>query len=119
MLVCLLLTAASMLYMIVSPSMLSVIIASIGVGCFSAGGIWQLGLALLLEFYPHHKGIVTSFYSLTTSISVMVTPYLTGLMVESLSSMSSSITFYLPYIGFLAIAVVQRRYRVLKLEKNK
>ena len=119
MLVCLLLTAASMLYMIVSPSMLSVIIASIGVGCFSAGGIWQLGLALLLEFYPHHKGIVTSFYSLTTSISVMVTPYLTGLMVEKSVVYVFIYNILLALLGFLAIAVVQRRYRVLKLEKNK
>lgn len=119
MLVCLLLTAVSMLYMIVSSSMLSVIIASIGVGCFSAGGIWQLGLALLLEFYPHHKGIVTSFYSLTTSISVMVTPYLTGLMVEKSVVYVFIYNILLALLGFLAIAVVQRRYRVLKLEKNK
>ena len=119
MLVCLLLTAASMLYMVVYPSMLSVIIASIGVGCFSAGGIWQLGLALLLEFYPHHKGIVTSFYSLTTSISVMVTPYLTGLMVEKSVVYVFIYNILLALLGFLAIAVVQRRYRVLKLEKNK
>ncbi|MGT2948144.1 MFS transporter [Streptococcus devriesei] len=112
-LVCLGLTSLSILYMIWLPSLFSIILASSFVGLFAAGGIWQLGLALLLEFFPMNKGIVTSFYSLSTALSVMSTPYITGLMVEQSVYLAFIYNFILAVIGFLAMFIVKRRYQQL------
>ena len=114
-LICLLFTAAALIYMLVSSSLLSIMIASIAVGVFSAGGIWQLGLALLLEFFPYSKGLVTSFYSLTTAVSVMLTPYLTGVMAERSLYWVFIYNFFLALLGFAAMLVVNYRYnRIFK-----
>lgn len=113
MLVCLIFTALALLYMLLSPSLFTIILASLTVGVFAAGGIWQLGLALLLEFFPRSKGMVTSFYSLTTAVSVMLTPYVTGLMAEHSIYQVFIYDFLLAILGFLAILVVKFRYEQL------
>jgi MFS family permease len=68
--------------MLLSPNFITVVIAAICIGIFAAGGIWQLGLALMLELFPKKKGKYTSYYSLATSVSIMVTPYITGVISE-------------------------------------
>ena len=112
-LICLFFTSLSLFYMIVWPSMLSITLASIFVGIFAAGGIWQLGLVVLLEFFPQNKGIVTSFYSFATAVSVMLTPYLTGLMVEYSIYWAFIYNLVLALIGLLAIYIVKIRYQRL------
>ena len=54
----------------------------LGIGIFSSGGIWQLALAILLEFFPENKGRMTSYYTLMTSFSVMLIPLITGNLSE-------------------------------------
>ncbi|WP_373757200.1 MFS transporter [Streptococcus ferus] len=112
-LICLFFTSLSLFYMIVWPSMLSITLASIFVGIFAAGGIWQLGLVVLLEFFPQNKGIVTSFYSFATAVSVMLTPYFTGLMVEYSIYWAFIYNLVLALIGLLAIYIVKIRYQRL------
>ena len=110
-LICVSLTALALLYMLLSPSLFSILLASFAVGFFAAGGIWQLGLALLLEFFPQSKGMVTSFYSLTTAVSVMVTPYLTGLIAEVSIYQVFIYNLFLALLGFAAVSLVDFRYR--------
>ncbi|KXT79559.1 MFS transporter [Streptococcus panodentis] len=117
-LICLLATALSLGGMLLFPSLQSIVLASLTVGVFAAGGIWQLGLALLLEFFPQSKGMVTSFYSLTTAISVMVTPYLTGLMAERSIYQVFAYDFFLALVGFLAILLVKYRYEKVFSKEN-
>ncbi|WP_337134796.1 MFS transporter, partial [Staphylococcus aureus] len=75
-------TGTALALMLIVPNYYSVLFATFCVGFFAAGGIWQLGLAVLLEFFPFKRGLITSYYSLATSISVMGIPYLTGLLAE-------------------------------------
>lgn len=112
-LICLTITAFSLVYMLAMPSLFSIILASLAMGIFAAGGIWQLGLALLLEFFPNNRGMVTSFYSLTTALSVMVTPYLTGLMAERSLYQVFFYNFFLALVGILATWIVKIRYKKL------
>ena len=112
---CLFITGGAMIYMLLFPSFLSLVTASLAVGIFAAGGIWQLGLAVLLEFFPGSKGLVTSFYSFATAVSVMITPYLTGLMAEKSTYLTFAYNIFLAFIGFLAVSVVKVRYtKILK-----
>lgn len=79
---CSVLTVGVLALMVVFPSELMCKIGALGIGFFAAGGIWQLALAIMLEMFPERKGHVTSIYTLATSISVMIMPYITGLVVD-------------------------------------
>ncbi|MGT2906677.1 MFS transporter [Streptococcus dentiloxodontae] len=111
MMLCVALTGLGLLYMLLFPSIVSLWVASAVVGFFSAGGIWQLGLALLLEFFPQRKGVVTSYYSLATAVSLSTTPYFTGLMAEADIYIVFIYNVILAIIGFIALAIVRQRYR--------
>lgn len=102
--------------MLVFPSVPMFLAGSIGIGVFAAGGIWQLGLATLLELFSQGKGRITSYYSISTSVSVMVIPYITG----QLEKVNISLIFWLN-IGLTAIglgAAVVIRYRYKKITKG-
>lgn len=109
--VCLLTAGLSIVYMLVSPSVFSITLASICIGVFAAGGIWQLGLSLLLEFFPYRKGTVTSNYSLATSFSVMVSPYFTGLLAERNLNLIFFYVILLVFLGSYCVSVVIRRHQ--------
>lgn len=89
MLVIIFCTAVSLFFLILIilfPSVIILFISSFCIGVFAAGGIWQLGLAILLELFPRGKGKITSYYSIATSVSVMIIPYITGLLEKKVSS---------------------------------
>lgn len=111
MLMCLVTTGVALAYMLINPGLISIIIACVSVGIFAAGGIWQLGLSILLEFFPSRKGLVTSNYSLATSFSVMLSPYLTGLFAEMNMYVVFLYIIILIMIGILALLVVTKRYQ--------
>ncbi|KAF1298491.1 MFS transporter [Enterococcus sp. JM4C] len=113
MVVCTGITALSLIYMIMQPTFVGLVIASLCVGIFAAGGIWQLGLALILEFFPQRKGRITSLYSLATSVSVMITPYITGIMAESDIRTVFLYNAVLTVIGFVATLVIAMRYKAI------
>lgn len=110
-LVCLGMTILSIGLMLVLPISQTVIFSSLVIGFFAAGGIWQIGLALLLEFFPEKRGVRTSYYSLATAISVAVTPYLTGIMAEHEIRWVFFYQLFLAVIGLIAVAIVNNRYQ--------
>lgn len=116
--VCIAITGLSLLYMILFPSLFSIIVASGCVGLFSAGGIWQLGLSILLEFFPHRKGIVTSCYSLATALSVMGTPYFTGLLAEKSMDLVFIYVIILSVVGCFTMMIVNKRYKEGLADQN-
>jgi MFS family permease len=103
--------------MLLSPSFISTVIAALAIGIFAAGGIWQLGLALMLELFPSRKGRYTSYYSLATSTSVMITPYITGIISNKGMEYVFWFDVFLILLGFIASLVIQQRYKFLNLEK--
>ncbi|MTD42113.1 MFS transporter [Erwinia sp. CPCC 100877] len=93
------------------PSIPMFFIGSLGIGVFAAGGIWQLGLATLLELFSKGKGRITSYYSIATSVSVMIIPYITGLLEKINVSMIFGLNIFLTAIGVIAAVVIRYRYK--------
>lgn len=110
---CLSVSGISLLLMLFYPSFATVVVSSICIGIFAAGGIWQLGLALMLELFPKHKGKCTSYYSLATSVSIMVTPYITGILSEQKITYVFWFVILLNVIGLVASLVIVHRYNKL------
>lgn len=110
---CLSVSGLSLLAMLIHPNFVTVIFAAICIGIFAAGGIWQLGLALMLELFPKQKGKCTSYYSLATSVSIMVTPYITGLLSEQKITYVFWFVILLNAIGLAASLVIAYRYNKL------
>ncbi|MGZ7242420.1 MFS transporter, partial [Streptococcus pyogenes] len=57
MMFCTSVTGTALALMLIVPTYYSVLFATFCVGFFAAGGIWQLGLAVLLEFFPFKRGL--------------------------------------------------------------
>ena len=114
---CVAISGLSLVWMLLSPSFISTVIAALAIGIFAAGGIWQLGLALMLELFPSRKGRYTSYYSLATSTSVMITPYITGIISNKGMEYVFWFDVFLILLGFIASLVIQQRYKFLNLEK--
>jgi len=107
-------TAISLLLLIgmtVFPSVFMFLFGSIGIGVFAAGGIWQLGLATLLELFSHGKGRITSYYSISTSVSVMIIPYITGILEKQSVGLIFILNIGLTAIGLVAAVVIRYRYK--------
>lgn len=111
MMCCTSLTGLSLLLMILVPTSFTIFLSTVIVGVFAAGGIWQLGLAILLEFFPFRRGVITSYYSLATSIAVMGIPYLTGLLAEINLSYIFVLIIALAFLGTACLFLVHKRYQ--------
>lgn len=108
---CLLAAGSSLVLMLVVPSVITLIIATVCIGVFAAGGIWQLGLSLMLDLFPMYKGRYTSYYSLATSVAVMVTPYITGVLSNYGVVTIFWFNFFLLLLGLIAAWVIALRYK--------
>ncbi|WP_159808334.1 MFS transporter [Cellulomonas citrea] len=51
------------------------------IGFFAAGGLFQLAVVVLAEFFPDHKGVVTSMIGLASGASAFVMPFVAGRVV--------------------------------------
>ncbi|WP_207695783.1 hypothetical protein DOK67_0001506 [Enterococcus sp. DIV0212c] len=98
------------------PSVPMFLIGSIGIGVFAAGGIWQLGLAVLLELFSKGKGRITSYYSIATSVSVMIVPYITGQLEKINVSLIFGLNIVLTAIGVVAAVIIRYRYKKVMSE---
>ncbi|KXT79075.1 MFS transporter [Streptococcus sp. DD13] len=119
MIICLTLTGLALVTMILLPSFWTVMLATFAVGFFAAGGIWQLGLVVMLDFFSSQRGLNTSFYSLSTSISVMVIPYLTGVLAKLDIVYVFWLNALLALIGLLSILFVAPSYQRLLQAKRR
>ncbi|MGT2715935.1 MFS transporter [Streptococcus respiraculi] len=113
MICCTTMTGLALLLMIAMPNLYTVILSTFVVGFFAAGGIWQLGLAILLEFFPFKRGLITSYYSLATSIAVMGIPYLTGVLAEHNLNHVFILIISLAFLGSLCLYIVHKRYQTI------
>lgn len=103
---------AAALYAYISPSVLVCNIASFVIGLCAAGGLLQLGLSVMNEFFPHSKARLTSYYMLFGSVANFVIPLVTG----KLFTMGAAyILLFDAGLGFVSAAVglalVARYYR--------
>ncbi|MGX7202459.1 MFS transporter [Enterococcus plantarum] len=107
-----------LLGMTLFPSTPMFLIGSIGIGIFAAGGIWQLGLAVLLELFSKGKGRITSYYSIATSVSVMVIPYITGQLEKINVSLIFWLNIALTAVGVVAAIIIRYRYKKVMNESQ-
>ncbi|WP_348921794.1 MFS transporter [Enterococcus rotai] len=108
---CTLISLFLLIGMTLFPSVPMFLVGSIGIGVFAAGGIWQLGLAVLLELFSKGKGRITSYYSIATSVSVMVIPYITGQLEKINVSLIFGLNIVLTAIGVVAAVIIRYRYK--------
>ncbi|MEI5993487.1 MFS transporter [Candidatus Enterococcus mansonii] len=113
---CTLISLFLLIGMTLFPSIPMFLVGSIGIGVFAAGGIWQLGLAVLLELFSKGKGRITSYYSIATSVSVMIVPYITGQLEKINVSMIFGLNIVLTAIGFVASVIIRYRYKKVMSE---
>ena len=116
---CTSITGTALGIMLLIPNYYTVLLATFSVGFFAAGGIWQLGLVVLLEFFPFKRGLLTSYYSLATSISVMGIPYLTGVLAEKNIQYVFLLIVILAFLGTLSLYFVYRRYQLMFYPEKK
>ena len=72
----------ALLQMIAFPTPLGTRISAIAIGFFAAGGIWQLGLTILSQYFPVKKGKVTGYYSFATSLTFFVGPLVSSFIIN-------------------------------------
>lgn len=77
-----LLSTIGLAFMVLAPSLTSARVASVAIGFFGAGGIWQLGLAVLTKYFPHGHGKLTSYYSLMASTTYFLGPLISSFIIN-------------------------------------
>lgn len=85
------------------------IILSILVGFFAAGGVMQLALTVMAEFFPAGKGTVTGFFYTAGSIASFTIP----LAINWIGNMRSVMLFdvIIALIGFIDTSMIAMRYK--------
>lgn len=87
------------------------------IGFFAAGGLFQLTVVVLAEFFPLRKGVVTSMVGLASGAAAFALPYVSGMIVGDATTPVASYRTVV-WLG-VAVAVaaallgllVHRRYR--------
>lgn len=85
------------------------IILSLLVGFFAAGGVMQLALTVMAEFFPAGKGTVTGFFYTAGSIASFTIP----LAINWIGNMRNVMLFdvIIALIGFIDTSLIAMRYK--------
>lgn len=110
-LICSFVSVCLLILVLIIPSTFVIKTCTFLIGVFAAGGIWQIALAIMIDFYPNFKGRVTSIYTMATSISVMVIPYITGLLANSNIKFVMFFNLFISLINLFAAMIVAKRYK--------
>ncbi len=109
-------------------SMAGMCLAAFLIGYFVSGGIMQLVLTAMAEFFPKVKGQITSWYWIAGSVGGFILPYAIGAIVPSTKGMADAqaaealasgytnvawLALGFAVVALLAALFVYRRYRVI------
>ncbi|HEY0215664.1 MAG TPA: MFS transporter [Cellulomonas sp.] len=83
--------AAYLLMVTVQNATLYPVLAFV-IGYFAAGGLFQLTVVVLAEFFPVRKGVVTSMIGLASGLAAFALPYLSGWLVDSAADKGAGYT---------------------------
>ncbi|KRM93063.1 MFS transporter [Loigolactobacillus rennini] len=89
--------------LVIKPSPLLAKITSAVIGFFAAGGVWQLGLAVLTQYFPTEKGRVTGYYSFAAALTYFVGPFVSSFIINDTATSVLKV-FWLDIV-FTAIGV--------------
>ncbi|MEV7972521.1 MFS transporter [Cellulomonas sp. NPDC089187] len=90
--------AAYLLMVLVQNGSLYPVLAFV-IGYFAAGGLFQLTVVVLAEFFPVRKGVVTSMIGLASGLAAFVLPYLSGWLVDGAADKAAGYTNVV-WVGF-------------------
>lgn len=89
--------------LVIKPSPLLAKITSAVIGFFAAGGVWQLGLAVLTQYFLTEKGRVTGYYSFAAALTYFVGPFVSSFIINDTATSVLKV-FWLDIV-FTAIGV--------------
>lgn len=86
-------------------------VLAFAVGFFAAGGVMQLGLTVMADFFPAGKGTVTGFFYTAGSIASFTIP----LVINALPGMKEVMFFdvIVALLGFVDTTIITIRYKKL------
>lgn len=99
-----------LMWLFPSSAVLMAILAFL-VGFFAAGGVMQLALTVMADFFPAGKGTVTGFFYTAGSIASFTIPLFIGWIGNMRSVMLFDVVIAL--IGFIDTALIAIRYKKL------
>ncbi|WP_318505057.1 MFS transporter [Bacillus sp. T3] len=105
------------IWQVQTPTM--VVIGAALIGFFAAGGVLQLALTVMAEFFKQGKGKITGIVYTSSSLASFTIPVVTGIL--SKTSVESIIVFDagIAFVGVLLAIVVNVRYRKVMKPQEK
>ncbi|MEX2804777.1 MFS transporter [Streptococcus sp. H31] len=99
------------------PSTTVLVVGSVLVGFFAAGGVMQLGLTVMGEMFPAGKGTITSIFYTFGSIASFAVPFIGGrISIQNVMWMDTIFAV----IGFvIAVIVFIRYYQTIDTKASK
>ncbi len=82
------------------------------IGFSAAGGVMQLGLTVMADFFPTGKGTITSAFYIAGAIASFTIPLLTGIMAKNLTNIILFDVF-IALAGFIIAVLITIRYHKL------
>jgi MFS family permease len=84
--------AVAYLLMVLVPSAVLYPVLAFAIGYFAAGGLFQLTVVVLAEFFPVRKGVVTSMIGLASGLAAFALPYVSGWLVDGAADKDAGYT---------------------------
>lgn len=108
---------AAVIYLYPSPLVCNA--GAFVIGFSAAGGILQLGVSVMSEFFPKSKAKVTSVYMMMGGLANFVIPLITGYLSTIGLQYIIALDFVFALLAFItALIVFVRYYRVFNIPKN-
>lgn len=108
---------AAVIYLFPSPLVCNA--GAFVIGFSAAGGILQLGVSVMSEFFPKSKAKVTSVYMMMGGLANFIIPLITGYLSNIGLQYIILLDFFFALLAFLtAVIVFVRYYRVFNIPKN-
>ncbi|KRN11263.1 permease [Liquorilactobacillus mali KCTC 3596 = DSM 20444] len=102
----------SLLVMYLVPNSIICTIMAFTVGFSAAGGVMQLGLTVMSDFFPQGKGTITGAFYTAGSIASFTIPLITGVMASNLANIILFDVF-VALAGFVITVLITIRYHQL------
>ncbi|EOL41891.1 MFS transporter [Enterococcus phoeniculicola] len=99
------------------PTQLTLTIGSFAVGFFAAGGVLQIGNAMLSQFFPKGKGKNTSIYNVFMASGAYIVPAVTKALMEIDFTKVLLLNVGVSTVCFILSAALAVRYRKVFGEK--
>ncbi|GAA3016391.1 MFS transporter [Tetragenococcus solitarius] len=98
--------------MIIHPTLTTARIGSIVIGFFGAGGLWQLGLSVLTEYFPKGRGKITSYYSSMAALTYFLGPLVSSMLIKDTAN--SVLMVFITVAAMALISIVGSTVLILR-----